>query len=97
MDDQGAIQYSAAWQTHIHGVHWLERRDVAYRERAGKEVGRVGEGGGTTEGVDGGSLGGEEGREQGEGGRAGGRERVGRERGSNDATQARSVSGGREG
>ena len=36
-------------------------------------------------------------KEQGEGGREGGGERKGRERGSDDARQAESASGGREG
>ena len=40
MDDKGAIQYSAACQTHRHGVYLVERRDVAGREGAGKELGR---------------------------------------------------------
>ena len=48
----------------------------------------MGEGGGTTEEVEGGRRERERRREG---------ESKGRERGSNDATQARSVSGGREG
>ena len=52
--------------------------------------------GGREQGDGGGREKGEGGREQGDGGREGGRE-GGWERGSDDATQAESISGGREG
>ena len=47
----GVTQYSAAFQTHIHGVHWVVgRREEGKQGGAGKERGRKGGGEGAREG-----------------------------------------------
>ena len=81
----GVTQYSAAFQTHIHGVHWVVgRREEGKQGEAGKERGRKEGGWGREQGRVG------EG-EQGERGRRGGREQG--EGGRDYARQAESISG----